>query len=468
MLMIKKVYNGSPIFIKKQVNFLLGMIPYEKKLGRDFINTYSFLEESQWWSRPKLEEYQMEQIKKLLEHAYKNVPYYTSLFNEYGINVKSIQNFNDMRRIPYLTKDIVRNNLDQLIDKNINKNKIVKVVTGGTTGIPMDFYEARRVSQEREWAFISNLWSSRGYDIHKTNKFVYLRGNIPLCGYYEKRGLELILSSFQLTSKNMENYLDLIAKFKPDYIQAYPSSIFILAKYIQDNGIKFQIPSLKAIFCSSENLFSFQRRIIEEAFSTKVYSHYGHSEKACLAGECEKSTLYHLKSEYGYTEIINNLDIDVTEEDEIGEIVCTGFNNYIVPFIRYKTNDIAVNTNQTCNCGRDYKLLKRIEGRKQDFFVDRSGSLISMIKSHSAVRYLKEKITAYQFVQNVPGEIILNLEANTDLNELDYRIILKEFLEFYPGFRLKIEVIDKIPRSNAGKYRYLVQNIKNEFMKVNG
>ncbi len=458
--MLKKIYNASPIFIKKSANYFYGLIPYERKLSKYFYDTYTFLSKSQWWSKSKLEEYQMEQMKKLVEHAYTNVPYYTSLFNEHAIDVKSIHDFNDFKKIPYLTKDIVHNNLDSLVATNFKKNRIIQVVTGGTTGVPMGFYELRRLAQEREWAFITNIWSSCGYNIHKLNRFVNLRGCSPFSSYYEYRGLDLILSSFHLIEENLSNYLKLIQNFKPDYIQAYPSSISILARYILDNNIKYNIPSLKAIFCSSEKLYSFQRTDIEKAFSTRVFSHYGHSEKSCLACECENSTSYHLKSEYGYTEIINSNNCDVSAENEAGEIVCTGFNNYAMPFIRYKTNDIAINTNETCSCGREYKLLKGIEGRKQDFFVDESGSIISIIRCHAAVKHIREKISAYQYVQNVKGSVMLNLECKVKLNESDFKTITKNFLMYYPRFKIEISVLDKIPRIKNGKFRYLIQNIK--------
>ena len=194
----------------------------------------------------------------------------------------------------------------------------------------------------------------------------------------------------------MDLYLDLIKKFDPDFIQAYPSSISVVSDYIIENKLNFRWKNLKAIICASENIYDFQRFKIEQAFGVRVYSFYGHSEKACIGGECEKSNYYHLQREYGYTEL------NATKEDEVSEIVATGFNNYAMPFIRYKTCDMAINTNEACSCGRNYKLIKRVEGRKQDYFIDKNGCKKNFIWSDYSLWKVKDKIFAYQYIQNEP------------------------------------------------------------------
>jgi len=125
-----------------------------------------------------------------------------------------------LKKIPYLTKEIIRNNLDDLISKKYNKKNLRYVTTGGSTGTPMGFYQDKNREQKIEWAFTANLWSRIGYDTEKSYKMVILRGNIPKTGDYEYIGKNLVLSSFNLIEDKMDNYIQRILDFKPDFIQA--------------------------------------------------------------------------------------------------------------------------------------------------------------------------------------------------------------------------------------------------------
>lgn len=461
--MLNEIIKSTPRFIQMPIRNIYGLLPDKIKYGKLFIDTYDFLQKSQWWSKEEHEEYQMEQLKKLINHAYQNVPYYSKIFNERGIKPKDIQNFNDLKMLPYLTKEIIKNNLEDLVAKNYSEKDLQYVTTGGTTGVPMGFYENKKTSKIIEWAFITSQWARMGYNINKRNRCVILRGIPVEDGYYMRKGNDLILSSFKMSEDNMEQYIKLIENFNPDFIQAYPSSISILSNYILSNNKNINIKNLKAVLCGSENLYDIQKIKIEKAFKARVYSWYGHSERCCLAGECNESSYYHIFSEYGYCEIINSNGVAVTKEDELGEIVCTGFNNYVVPFIRYKTGDLAFEIESSCKCGRNYKLIKKIQGRKQEAFVNKAGDMITFTCSDDALWDVKDKIVAYQYIQNEPGDVILCIETGKGFLNSDIQIVKSEFFKFYPTLNIKIKIVDKIHRNSNGKFKYLVQNLPVEF-----
>jgi phenylacetate-CoA ligase len=95
------------------------------------------LQESQWWSKEQLEEYQLQQLSKLLQHAYENVPYYRRVFDERGFKPKDIPDFTDLQMLPYLTKEDVRTNFNDLIARNIPKEQMDYGTTGGSTAVPL-------------------------------------------------------------------------------------------------------------------------------------------------------------------------------------------------------------------------------------------------------------------------------------------------------------------------------------------
>lgn len=443
------------------IRYAQGHLNVEKTYGNQFKNMYDFLEESQWLDEETKKKYQLEQLKKTIINAYENVPYYKELFDNNNIDAYKIEDFKDIKKIPYLTKDIIRENLDKLYNINYPKYKIEYKITGGSTGVPMGLYQDKFYTRKVEQAFVSQMWSRVGYDRNKKNKIVYLRG-INIKGEYETNGKHLILNSFLLTQDNFRNYIKYIEKFNPNFINGYPSSLYILANYIIDSGVRVKLPALKAILLTSENIYDFQRNTIEKAFGKRSYSFYGHTERCCIGGECEESRSYHLQSEYGYTELINSKGEDSKIEGELAEIVCTGFINPVMPFIRYRTQDIAVNTLEKCTCGRNYKLIKRVEGRSQDFIFDKDGNIRSFTCQDEPLWEVKQKIDAYQYKQSKYGLIVLNIQKKESLSSDEVKSIKISFVDIFKGFDLEIRFVDKIEKSKSGKFRYLIQEIKND------
>lgn len=437
-----------------------GYLNVEKIYGNQFQDMYNFLEKSQWLDEEKQKEYQLEQLKKTIINAYENVPYYKELFDTHNIDAYQIKDFKDIKKIPYLTKEIIRENIDKLYNINYPKYKIEYKTTGGSTGLPMGLYQDKFYTRKVEQAFVSHMWSRVGYDIDKKNKIAYLRG-INIKNEYEKNGKHLVLNSFLLTEDNFKNYLKYLENFNPDFINGYPSSIYILANYIVKNRVEIRLPSLKAILLTSENIYDFQRITIEKAFGKRTYSFYGHTERACIGGECEESRSYHLQPEYGYTELINSNGEESQTEGELVEIVCTGFINPVMPFIRYRTQDIGVNTLEKCTCGRNYKLIKKIEGRAQDFIFDKKGNIRTFTCQDEPLWNVKEKIIAYQYKQSKYGVLKLNIQNKQKLGKDDLKSINDSFKSIFKGFDLEIQFVDKIEKSKSGKFRYLIQDIKN-------
>jgi len=463
---IKNLKKKIPYPIKQNLKYIYSLVPLPIRYGKLFRETYAFLQGSQWWSREKLEEYQLQQLEKLLKHAYENVPYYRMVFDERGLKPKDIKNIDDLKKVPYLTKDIVRHNLPDLIAQNYPKSKLQYVNTGGTTGIPLGFYWQKGVTDPKEWAFVWRGWNWAGYGFRQ--KRITLRGNIinrfknNNRQWWEYNPLDnaLILSSYNMTEENLPQYIGKINKFKPTAIQGYPSSLAILANFLKNENLRLE--GINCVLTSSESMYQHQREIVEKYLGTVIFDHYGNSERTALIMQCEEGN-YHIISEYGIMELIAKDGNPVSEEGEGGEIIATGFNNYAMPFIRYRTGDIAVHSNQRCSCGRKYPSLKMIEGRMQAYLVDKTGSLITFIYSEVALWNVKDKINAYQYVQDKPGKVLLNIDAKKNFSISNIEIIKNTFLESYSRFDIEIKFVKNILKTKSGKFRYLVQKLPIKF-----
>lgn len=453
----KKCYNSSSITIK-----FIAFVPY----FRVFLKTYVFLKKTQYWNQNQIAAYQDAQLRKLIFHAYTNVPYYKRLFDEHGISPEDIQKTSDIHKIPFLTKEIVRENLEDLKAKNFHTNDFEYVTTGGTSGMPMGFFYEKGTSRAIEWAFIKTLWDRVGY--HFFDKCVYLKGSVLQSENEIKMGKKtffnrvLVLSSFYLTDEYLDNYVRIIRKFKPRFIQAYPSSITQLAQFMKNNNYQ-SFNTLEAIFCGSENMYPGQRELIEKVFKCKVYTWYGHAERVVLAGECESSHQYHIFPEYGIFELVNDKGDVINQSQQEGTIVGTGFTNYAMPLIRYKTDDKAVFSEEIkCQCNREYKKIENVKGRwNQEFIIAPNNRKISItsLNMHSDIF---DNVKQYQFYQEKVGEVILKIVPYNQYCENDNNNIHAELgKKIGNDIILKIKLVEEISRTETGKYKFINQKIKN-------
>lgn len=456
-------YVDSPWWIKKSIGYIGRNIPLKYLYGKEFIKTYELLNKSQYWTFEEHKEYQFNNLKLLLQQAYNNTSYYKQLFDSVGFQPNEIKDLEDIKQIPFLTKRIIIDNLDKIIATNISSNNLHKVTTGGSTGNPMVFFMEKAKTRQREKAFIYRLWERIGFNIR--DKIAVIRGNVlKKHRWYDFDPLSnsLVLSPFHLNSNTIGIYIKKLNEFRPDFLHVYPSTATLLASLMTKNNLRLA-NKLKAVFCSSEKLYAGQRELLQSVFDCRIYSWYGHSEYSALAGECECSNDYHFFSEYGYTELIKADKNLLNINQDIYEIVATGFNNYALPFIRYKTGDYAIlSDNNKCSCGRNYMLIKEVIGREQDFIVTAEKNLISLTSLIPA-QHLKSfaKIEKMQITQNEIGKIKILIIPIENFSVKDERELSNRIQECVGNGNLKLvfEYVKEIPTTATGKHVFLKQNL---------
>jgi phenylacetate-CoA ligase len=427
-------------------------------------HTKKLLKEGEFQRKEDVESYQFNRLKETIEYAYQNVPYYKELLDSNHFLPENFQSLNDLNKIPYLTKNTIREKQEQLISNTFSRKYIKVAETGGTTGLPMSFILDNRTSSLIEMAYLQDIWKRINYK--RYDRCIVLREDqvqniIPGKKYWKLNHVVnwLIMSSFHLNSDTFLIFYNKIISFKPKYIMAFPSNAYLLARFIKEHDLP-AIKTLKGIICSSENIYGWQREYIEDVFKVKVLSYYGHSEKCAIAAECIGENLYEFYPQYGYVELVNDKNNWCTEEDEIGEIVVTGFNHMAAPFIRYRTNDMGIFTRNKSKNHPYWFTIKRIEGRKQDFIIDKDGTPKTSIHIDRPFWNIRNDIYAYQYIQDVPGKVTVNVHAKNDLKKNQIEEIKKIFTETYFKFEIEIKQVDNIPRTRNGKFKYLVQNIK--------
>jgi len=459
--MFKDIYEKSPKSIKSLMRETHSFIPFPYVDGFSFAFQYNRLLKSQWWNEEKLNKIQNNRLHSVLNHAYKNVPFYKQKFDEYGISPDDIKSKEDLRILPIIKKNDVRKNPEKMLAVNASKFRPFQFESGGTTGSPLKFYRDKNSKIIRDAAYWrAKLWSDYNYGerwiVMRYALFQDSKKEIPYS--FNIMGNMMLLSSFHLKIENIGRYLDIIQGFKPKAIFGFPSTLYVIAKYILNNNINLNL-SLKTIFTSSETLFSSYREIIEEAFGCKIFDWYGSNEAIVSAGQCEYGG-YHI-SEYGIIEIVD-LKGRVCNPGKKGKVVATSLYNYAMPFIRYELGDIACLSNKKCSCGRGLTLLESIQGRLDDVIITKDESLVGRLDE--AFHYSKG-IKESQILQNEIGKITVKIIKEDYFSEKDTKILDKELMKRL-GYDMDInyEFVDQIPRTRRGKYRFVVSSIIKDYL----
>ena len=400
---------------------------------------------------------QLERMREIMVHAYERVPWYRETFKAAAVDPHDIERLADVAEFPTTQKEDMRDNLEAFLSRGFSPDRVVYSTTGGSTGLPLGFYRERDVASAVEHAFIDHIW--RRVSCHLGVRNVALRGWAPPSKrLYTRKPNALVLSSYHLTPEHMATFVRMIRRFCPQAIQCYPSAGQILARYMLERG-EPPFSGLKAVLCGSETIYPGQRDLLRQALGARVFTWYGLSEQCALAAECEQSSVYHVEPLYGFVELLPmepNLDAGT---DGLCEIVATGFWNRPMPFIRYRTKDLARRTEGTCQCGRSHMLLAEVAGRLQELIVTGTGRLISMtaINMHDDVF---DGVKQLQFRQSRPGMLTLDYVPKPGFSDEDIPRIRQALLrKLGDDTELELQGVDSIPRAPSGKAQWLVQEI---------
>ena len=451
----RSIYESLPRSIKRGVNF----VPFSLLAGRAYRLTYARGARFDRATRQEILQYQEIELGRVLQFAVEHVPAYRKLRQK----VESLKPRDALMEFPLLDKDTVQANQHDYLPKDFESIPHYETSTGGTSGNQLKVLLDDN-SQSVETAFMHRQWKRVGYST-KARKATF-RGvpftNLKPGVYWQHNPIynELQFSPFHMSEKNLGLYVDQILRYAPSYFHGYPSALDSLAEYVLRHNLTSKFDNIVAVFLGSEGASIGQRRRIELAFQTRVYSWYGHSERVVLAGECEKNSTYHHFPDYGLLEIVDDEGIACDKEGQRGEIVGTGFLNRCMPLIRYRTGDYATRLDSQCDCGRCWDRFTDVEGRwKQDVVVGKSGAKISVaaLNMHGP---LFEKVVRYQYLQEKQGECILKIMAAPNFSEQDrlaielaYRDKVGEEVSF------KAKIVDQIPLTLRGKLKLLDSRI---------
>jgi len=462
------VYRHSPPPLRDLAATCYAARTYPLKYGRHFREHMARLAEHERLSNDELEGIQLRALKALLGHAAARVPYYRALFREQGFDPERVRGLADLERVPLLTKDAVRRNASDLLSEGEEPARLVCIHTSGTTGTPLDLYQSRALFQ-KEYAF---WWFHRSWaGVRRGCRTATLAGHpvVPAeqdrVPFWVRNRLEnqMLFSSYHMSPGNLEHYCCALERFRPELVHGYPSSIYLVALRLNDDGVRTVRP--RAVFTSSETLLEHQRAEIERAFGCKAYSYYGNAERAGYIGECERGS-FHVMAEHSIAEFLNDDGAPVRPGEE-GVLVCTNVDNLAMPLIRYVTGDVAVPlpAGERCPCGRGGRLVRSLVGRVEDYVVTPDGAHVGRLDHIlKGVRHVREA----QVYQPAVDRVVLKVSRDEGYSEADERTLLANTRErLGTSMDIAFEYVDRVERTAGGKFRFVVSDMPlNERLRV--
>ncbi|MDP8200611.1 MAG: hypothetical protein P9M11_00550 [Candidatus Tenebribacter burtonii] len=405
----------------------------------------------------------MEKFKKILVHAYENVPFYSDKYNMAGIDPYSINTTDDISKIPILTKEEIRENFpDKILSKGINLDRCIISSTSGSTTIPLQYAvsPSNQYARDAVHEYVHNFVGCTKH--HKLVHLITLHEGC--CDKVEgNRNRYRVFSSY----KNVDFHIKLFNKMKPDFLKACTSYLIALGSLLEDVKYDFRKP-LTGIITTGELLTLQMKNEIERLFNTEVFDSYGAGETADLACECDMHNGMHEIMEHAYIEII--CDGKPAIDNQAGKIIVTDLDNYSMPIIRYDVGDVALRSSNLCNCGSTSPLLKKIYGRFQDFLMSKNGELIPpFILRGGDSPFNNEPLCSildkYQIFQNSDRSITVFLVTNSTISN-EIKNNLTRFIQDRLGdINVSFEIVEDIPSENYGKFRFVISKAKKESIR---
>jgi phenylacetate-CoA ligase len=420
------------------------------------------LEESQWFSAERVAELQRNKLQRLIKFAGRNVPYYRNTFRDLGISASFDLKVDEFQEIPILTKQIIRERLDDLVSEDLCGNGLINNSTSGSTGETLRYYtDFLSVPYRKAAGIRSHSWS--GWRLG--DRSVSLWGAqldekkaTTIRGWLHRRlTSQRFLSSFDLSVEKMDEYVRTIQAFKPVEIFAYPGPMERFADHCIQRGVKF--PSVRSIVTSAETLWPHQREVIEQAFGVKIFNQYGCREVSQIATECEHHDGLHISAERVLLEVVDEAGAPCPP-GTTGKFLITDLDNYGMPMIRYDIGDRgALSAVPTCECGRGLPRLKTVEGRTLDVVQAQDGRQIGGTFWTLLLRS-KKAFKQFQVIQEEQDKVTIRYVPDATTEEGAFEYFVEKIKQHCgTGFGVEFEATSSIDITASGKQRLIISRL---------
>ncbi|MBN1497442.1 MAG: phenylacetate--CoA ligase family protein [Spirochaetes bacterium] len=407
-------------------------------------------------SRKQLLKMTQRRLIRGIRRAYYEVPFYKKLYDEWGVDIDEIKTLDDLRKLPFITKDDVREQFPNgIVSRKHDIADCHYSATTGSTGRSLPF-----VFTKSTFAFYIatgiRMYTMIGYrPWHKVVYIKYTKINYPRIGPFLRT--QHIPSTIPV-----EEQIAMLRNSGVDLLLGYASLVYEIAQKVTPEDLKTIRP--KFIGINSELSTKYQRDFISQVFGCPVYDEYSTEETWMVASQCREGH-YHLFIDNVWVEFLDKNGNPV-KPGEDGEIVLTTTRSNAMPFIRYKIGDIGRYSDRACSCGLGYPVLESFEGRADDSFIMPSGKYVSSLKLlNTFTKYIKKYLhlmEEFKIIQKEKGFVVIQLVKGREYNDRHFQEVIDSLNAiFAEPVTIKVEFVDNIDMKNSIKRKAIESWVRN-------
>ncbi len=421
--------------------------------------------------RKELEQLQVQRLKKTIEIAMQS-PFYAKLYKEKGITPNTIKTINDISKLPFTTKEDLRNNYPFGLVATDMKNLVRLHSSSGTTGNPTVIVHTQKDLDNwaNRIARCMYMVGVRNTDVFQNSSgYGMFTGGLGFQYGAERLGCLTVPAA----AGNSLRQIKFIRDFGTTALHAIPSYMSRLYEVFVEQGLDPQKDTkLRTLFIGAEPHSDEQRKRIEEKFGAKAYNSFGMSEMSGpgVAFECKQQNGMHVWEDSFIVEILNPETLQPVPDGEYGEMVITSIDRDGMPLIRYRSRDLTRVIPGECPCGRTHKRLDRFRGRTDDMLILKGVNIFPMQIEKILMNYtqLSSDFLITLFTTGENDEMTIEVEINElisdryeDLEKLNKAVTraLKDEILITP----KVKFVEKgsLPRSDGKAVR--VKDLRQKF-----
>ena len=410
-----------------------------------------------------LRQFQLRKLRALIAHCRRRVELYREHWQAIDLAAGAIATPDDIACLPTIGKpEFKGRRLSDALADGDAPGSLVRHMTSGSSGQPFTVY---RSAFEED---LLNLFRQRAYagaGLRLSDRIA--RFSQPPTDEASRRwpgrvrralGIHRELSLDGMASS--ETMIEQLLRWQPDVVAGYPSTLRRIA-----SGMRQRITSslaVRLVLCGGEVLDAAARHAIEAAFAAPVAEFYGAHEFNLLAARCPRDLGYHLCDDSVLVEVVDR-DGRAVAVGETGEVVATALHSYTMPFVRYRTGDLAVRGAATCECGAPFSTLRALEGRAADYLRLPDGRCVHPYAITGVLADREsEWIRQHQLVQTRLDCVVLKIEPEPLHQPRPEQIERVRSLGagvLGPGARFDVEIVDRFPGHPGGKFQPYVSLI---------
>jgi phenylacetate-CoA ligase len=406
-----------------------------------------------FWSQDALQRYQLALLQQRLEEARSAVPLYQARHLPLPSDIRSLS---DWAKLPLLTKqDLVQNPVEYRLHPRYRTQDLIVSKSSGSTGQALDVYYDREsfyyfvlagfrlyMMAMRYWP-----WVKQTYIYTSPYPFDSLFGLFPM--------------QFISTLTPIDQTLEKLRRSPPDLLVCYPSHLRALVDQMSEEDLRSIRP--KAINVNSEMSSASERAVLAKKLSTFVFDDYSSEELTRIASQCRHLN-YHLFEDVNYIEIVDDSGVPVPE-GVVGNIVGTNLHNRAMPLLRYMQGDRGAVRSSDCACGRKFRILEKLEGRRNDSFLLPDGRLLSsgylLDLTYGIFLDYEQAVRAFCLIQDRPDVWTLELVPGTHWNSGLLSQIPADLLASLnePRVRVEVKLVEQVTRTASGKANPIISRV---------